>query len=399
LPNSLAPDRQPAPQGLVGRRPDPPAHIDRSQLAERRPRGAQAPPPQRPQPDVPAHHTRLDRGPAIEQRPHGTLRPLSQRLPPDVRAHYTRLNLQVTRDTLLAYNDSQVIGRPAELGSGAFNSVYSVKLRSNKSAPVEGVFKPLRSTESGWVANHTGISRHNPQLAMRNIATVAYAKKLGFDVIGNAKVALLTVPGTGASPQRPQLGLLMDPAPGETAKETAANVLARPDVMREVTKLQLLDHLTAQGDRHYENYFVHVDGNNRAKVTGIDNDQCFGKNALSPEAIRYADTPERKGFRGTRLPPAVDHEMAIAISSIQASDLQEMLGDKLSASEVQAAVQRLAGVKQHIAKLDQQGLVISPDEWSHANVQQALSPNNSYARRDLAGKLKKADAPPAQAGW
>ena len=334
-----------------------------------------------------------------EHQPRFVRSRLLQSLPVGALPHYERLNLAVTPDTRPAYTDANVIRPPTELGSGAFNTVYSVQLRNARGADVEGVFKPLRSKETGWVAIQTGIPHRNPQLAMRNIATAAYAQKLGFDVIANTKIALLTVPRAAAKPPAPRLGLLMEHAPGKTAAETDLTILARPDVAREVTKLQLLDHLTGQGDRHSRNYFVHIGADQRAKVTGIDNDQCFGEKAFSPEAIRYEKTPERKGFRGTRLPPVVDHEMAIAINDLAPSDLRNMLVDKLSTGEINAAIQRLEGVKQHIAKLDMQGLVVSPDEWSHPNVQRALSSDNSYAQREISRGLRRAGNPPAQAPW
>ena len=50
-------------------------------------------------------------------------------------------------------------------------------------------------------------------------------------------------------------------------------------MIRELTKLQLLDQLTGQGDRHRGNYFVDIQGSGNkvtVKVTGIDNDLCFG---------------------------------------------------------------------------------------------------------------------------
>src|SRR4029078_3713084 len=42
-----------------------------------------------------------------------------------------------------------------------------------------------------------------------------------------------------------------------------------PNVRRELIKLQWLDGINAQGDRHGGNYLVHVDENGNAVVTGI----------------------------------------------------------------------------------------------------------------------------------
>jgi hypothetical protein len=175
--------------------------------------------------------------------------------------------------------------------------------------------------------------------------------------------------------------------------------MSKPQVLREVTKLQLLDHLTAQGDRHSSNYFVHVDAKGGIKVTGIDNDQCFGEKATDPESIRFGKGPDRQGFRGSSLPPVVDHEMAIAINSLTTEDLQAMLGDKLSRGEVSAAKMRLEGVQKHIANLESQGFVIAPSEWGDPAVKQRLLPGNSYAQREISYAQRHAVPLAAPAPW
>jgi hypothetical protein len=314
-------------------------------------------------------------------------------LPADVQAHYKRLNLAQTRATRPAFIDDDVIDPPSYLAAGRFNRVFSVKLRGLNGEPLDRVFKPLAAVEKGWVAERTGIDLRNPQTAMRNLATLAYAQRLGFDVIPDMKVGLLTLPGPG-SPQ-PQLGLVMERAPGHSARMTSLPDLRRGDVARETTKLQLLDHLTGQGDRHSENYFIHIDPQSRVKVTGIDNDQCFGHKAHRPDAMRPDFTSfrlDRIGFNGTGLPKFIDTEMAKAVTSVTPEHLHEMLVDKLSAAEVQAAVKRLEGVKAHVAQLSQQGKVLSPQAWEQ-RFSTTVNPSwdDGYAQRDLlaaAGRLR-----------
>jgi hypothetical protein len=233
---------------------------------------------------------------------------------------------------------------------------------------------------------------------MRNIATGTYAKALGFDVIPDTRVALLKTPSDEAGLGSPELGLVMQRATGKTAADSPQSTLARPDVAREVTKLQLLDHLTGQGDRHRNNYFVNVEPNGRAKVTGIDNDQCFGEKLTHPEGIRFTGS-RFCGFRGTLLPPVVDFEMAIAINGLAPADLEAMLGDKLSRGEVRAANERLAGVKRHIVELERRGLVIHPHQWQDPRVQGRLTSDNSYVARDFHAAFGNAHAQQAQAQW
>jgi hypothetical protein len=296
-------------------------------------------------------------------------------LSPDVGRLYRQLNLQVTTQTMPAFTDAALTAEPKKLGSGAFNTVFSVQLRNADGSQLNGVFKPLSNEEGGGVALATGIPRHNPQIAIRNLATLDYSKALGFDVVADTKVALITPPGE----RQPKLGLMMERAQGQTPWDTPPDILNRPEVTRETTKLQLLDHLTGQGDRTTYNYFVKVDPTGKVKITGIDNDQCFGQNLTRPEDIRF--TGEAGVMRGTGLPPVVDREMFNAINNLSTADVRKMLGGKLSDAEVNSALLRLQGVKQHIQKLDHQGLVIAPNQWG--SVMHLLSADNSYAKRDL----------------
>jgi hypothetical protein len=297
---------------------------------------------------------------------------------------YESKNLKVTSDTLPAFTDIQVVEKPTMLGSGVLNNVFAVKLRNPDGNVFDGVFKPLSRTDESWAAEATGIPEDDPQTAMRNIATRSYAEELGFDVIVNTQLALIDTGSCG-----PELGLIMERARGKLAFDTNANVLTRPDVCAEVTKLQLLDHLTAQGDRHSDNYFINIQPNCRAKVMGIDNDQCFGKNVTDPAGIQQVkDDPKRDGFRGTGLPPVVDTEMEHAINRLTERDIRWMLGNKLSEAEIEAAISRHKGVKNHIAQLRSAGWVIEPEQWDQEDVLRRLNAKNSYVGRERVVDLR-----------
>jgi len=292
---------------------------------------------------------------------------------------YQRLNLKLTPDTLPAFTNTQVLEKPARLGSGT-HTVFGVKLQGPDGSVFDGIFKPLRTTERGFTAEMTGIPEKDPQTAMRNIATVSYAKKLGLDVIADTRLAVIE---TSEGIADPDLGLIMERARGKQAAQFDASVFTRADVCAEVTKLQLLDHLTGQGDRHGRNYFINIEPNGRAKVTGIDNDQCFGKDLTDPAGIRQDRCDDRRfGFHGTALPPVVDTEMNRAINALTSRDIRSMLGNKLSEAEINAAIARHQGVKKHIAKLRTRNLIIAPEKWSDRSVQELLTSQNSYVGRE-----------------
>ena len=316
---------------------------------------------------------------------------------------YQKMNLRLTSDTWPAFTDAQVLEKPEPLGSGKFNTVFSVKLAEADGRPFEGVFKPLNTSETGWVAGVSGIPRDDPQIAMRNMATVAYAKKLGLDVIADTRMAMIAVEGDRLEPQ---LGMVMERAQGTPAARVDSATLSRADVAAEVTKLQLLDHLTGQGDRHANNYFIDIGRDGRPKVTGIDNDQCFGSEMHDPAGIQQIpDDKWQRGFRGTGLPPVVDTEMERSINALTKQDITQMLGDKLSEDEIEAALDRHEGVKQHIAQLRADGMIIEPTQWGDMDVQFLLTPENSYVGRDrdraqrIEAKRAEQEAAAANDNW
>ena len=300
---------------------------------------------------------------------------------------FPKHKLRLTPDTSPAFTDAQVLQAPTAMGTGVFNDVYAVQLAQADGTVLDGVFKPLASTTNGWVAVTSGIAPDDPQFAMRNLATVAYADKLGFDVIVNTKVAMLD---TGGGPFDPELGLVMERAHGQPASEVHSDILGRPDVMAEMVKLQLLDHLTGQGDRHPRNYFVSIEPGDRARVTGIDNDQCFGKLLTGADDIQHnIYDPSEDKFRGTGLPPVIDTDMEQAINALTERDIRWMLGNKLSDEEITAAVSRLGDLKAHISQLGYAGDIIDPKDWDLPEVKFRLDRGNSYVGRELGAALDR----------
>jgi hypothetical protein len=302
---------------------------------------------------------------------------------------YKEQNLRLTTDTQHAYTDNQLLETPTKLGTGNANLVFEVKLQEPDGGTFNGIFKPLVKKQRGYAAALTGIPRNDPQTAMRNLGTLAYAKKLGMDVIVDTRIAIIDPEGDGLSPA---LGMVMKRAQGRPGHAMDVATLRRADVTMELTKLQLLDHLTGQGDRSPTNYFIDI-GPDGAKVTGIDNDQCFGKDLHDPAGIQQIpDDNLRRNFRGTGLPPVVDTNMALSISVLTERDIRLMLGDKLGEAEIQAALSRHDGLKKHIVELESLGNVIDPVRWGDYDIQGMLKGDNSYVGRDRDYAQAKQDA-------
>jgi hypothetical protein len=304
-------------------------------------------------------------------------------LGPEGGAEYRRLGIPITHQTIVTqHTDEQRLGHMSRLGAGAFNEVFMARYIGSDGV-VKGVFKPLNNTEDGWVAHMIGIDLTHPQIANRNLATQDVARALGFDVVVDCRIGARQDPET----QELQLGLVMGRAPGNTACDTPRDHYANPEVRREITKLQLLDHLVGQGDRHGNNYFIDVQkdekGQTKVKVSGIDNDQCFGKNTLHGNDICHGTGRRRDGFRGTLMPGLIDTDMAAALRSITRQRLSALLNDKLSPAEVDAAHRRLQSLHNHVDQLERRGRVITPSEWNKQSVRRSLlNSSNSYFARD-----------------
>ena len=305
---------------------------------------------------------------------------------------YIDYYLPVATDTMIRYTDRNVTQPLHELSHGRFNTVYEVEHDDGE----RRIFKPLpppdltrkNKVERGWVASRTGIDPYDPQTAVRNLSTCRLAEELGFDVVVRTELGLHTLPeGT-----RPVLGLVMEVAPGQAARDVPPeiDVFTQPDTRREITKLQLLDCLTAQGDRHGRNYFIGVRPGSGVRVGGIDNDQCLGSRVRHPDVIRRGlhGDPGR-GYRGCGLPPVIDTDMARALEDLTPDRVGQLLDDKLHPDEVDATVERLSVIKDHIEHLRQEGRIINPDAWGSAIVEQLTDYTNSYFQRERKLALEK----------
>jgi hypothetical protein len=356
----------------------------------------------------------------------------------EVGAMYKDMRVAITHQTIVkGLVEDQVQGDVTQLGKGGCNTVF----RANFATPdgvLNGAFKPLQKEETGWVAYKTGVDQRDPQIVMRNLATGDVARQLGFDVVVKTQLGLCRPPipeGQPATAARPlQLGMVMALAQGDSGWDTKSNTFLEPGVQRELTKLQLLDHLVGQGDRHGGNYFIHKDDNGQFVVTGIDNDQCFGALLTDPNGIRNrtgdagfvnssgmqdsagVDRPRfnkkeegadgvvvrtqgwnSDGFRGTNMPLVIDTEMAAALRNLTPQTLDKLLGarvgkgegdtlaGKLTPAEVTATQTRLTAMLAHVDQLEANGRVIDPSRWGTEEINEIVLRDSahSYAGRDF----------------
>ena len=305
-----------------------------------------------------------------------------------VRKIYVPHQIPITKDTLIRFTNHSVTQAPKALDKGAFNTVYTVGYNDGKIR----VFKPLAPPDPsgqqpvGWTAHQIGIDPHDQRIAERNIATCLLAEALEFDVVAKTQLGLHTLQGA-APGAPPQLGLVMELAPGRAALDYENDdnaVFELPEVRRDLTKLQLLDCLTAQGDRHAGNYFIDVRPDGGVRVTGIDNDQCLGPKVHNPDQIRRGPRNGPSwGYRSCGLPPVVDTDMVGALLAMSSVKIRSLLRDILPPAEVEATVQRLNAIQDHFVDL-QLNRIIQPDGWAGARVDAHTTFANSYFARESA---------------
>lgn len=215
-----------------------------------------------------------------------------------------------------------------------------------------------------------------PRYELRNIATRRVARELQFDVVADCRIGVQT----SDKGDETKLVLVMEKASGEPCTEVDPNAFASGKVQRELTKLQLLDALIGHGGRHGGTIYVDVDPDTREiTVRGTDNDQCLGKipthpNDLADHGNTFKDS--------VVLPPVIDTDMAKAFDHMDADLLEGLIGDMVTAQELNAAKNRLAAIKDHIRQLQEDGKIIDPSKWGETIIEQ-VSPSNSYFAREL----------------
>jgi hypothetical protein len=214
-----------------------------------------------------------------------------------------------------------------------------------------------------------GIDKNAPRFGNRNIATKAMS-----DVLGGS-----TIPDSCFTVHNGQVGLLMQMAPGQEMKDfkkTGFDPSPPPDDLvaslhSQLNELEWTDMLTGQGDRHDGNYMIDTKGGG-VKISGIDNDFCFGKNQTSYD--KYGSNPAEEGRGGRRGPfwgynssekPALIDAKAFArLDGTEFDrDVRPRLAGLLSDEEIDASAQRFAEMQQHARSLSPDYVVADWKTW------------------------------------
>ncbi len=160
-----------------------------------------------------------------------------------------------------------------------------------------------------------------------------------------------------------------------------------PVLQRALNKLQLLDALCGQVDRHAANLYVLRDVQGLVTgVEGIDNDMAFGSKMRGDDkALRVPGgqgvgndlVGEQRAWRG--LPPIADRAVANAIATITEADIHTAIDGLISPAEVDATIGRLTKTKAFLAMLPGNALIDSNDwDTRKAELSNRQQASNSY---------------------
>jgi hypothetical protein len=203
-----------------------------------------------------------------------------------------------------ANEDANIVSE-RRLGAGMAGEVYELRRSDGTSVVFKG------ETESRTGLNKIAAGGGNSydmdqQIVNLNIATKKAATALGMGGM---------IVNYSAGTHNGVFGFFMEKAKGLTAREFAAGKSSsapdagmsvkdikrlppaqlqkvKADLMREFNRLQWLDLVTGQNDRHWENYFVHVNRDTlEVTLKGIDNDAGYSQSRTG--AVKYSFDKDR----------------------------------------------------------------------------------------------------------
>lgn len=324
-------------------------------------------------------------------------------------------------------HDGALVGTPVELGSGACNTVLLCTYRDARGERIERVFKGEVPARRGLGRLRLGKLGYDPlaRVAQINVATMRAAQAIGCgDVVTQATV------GVHAG----RFGLFMAAAPGKTAAQfddfeddeftapvatfngvdmtpsqlldhlqsTGRMATARANLQRELNRLEWVDILCGQGDRHQSNYLVHINpASGAVRVTGIDNDAAFGhlmvgaaKVDVSSDAyaavhdlaekVTVDGAPRRIvdmaglndndkarmrdvfGFNQMFVPALIDRPTYDTLMRVQEDEYAAALSRHLDSRAVEAAVSRLRDAQNLAERLRDAGRVVT--DWEQDRI-------------------------------
>jgi hypothetical protein len=248
-------------------------------------------------------------------------------------------------------------------------STASLQAGDNSAAMVEGTAKGMKGSAADneyWIAGQDLRLKGTDNLANREVAMSYLDRLLGAGMIVRTEKALEK---DGVNTRS---GVVMQNAGGQTGGEFVGekgkDATKNNAFMQGMSKLQLLDVLALQIDRHQGNYKVITDDSGTVKgVMGFDHDMSFGRR----DGWVQGSTKEIPG-----LAKYVDRQLAQAIVDLDPGVLKMVMSTLLEPDVVEALLARLAKLKAFLQENMDKWL--NPTEWETAMNNPDFKDDKSY---------------------
>lgn len=221
----------------------------------------------------------------------------------------------------------------------------------------------------------TGIRQHDPNYGARSVAMYRLDGLLSAGVTARAEFAIHT-----DKSGKNVMGTLLETAQGRKTENIRFGItrehadmlgddsvaLDDPVLQRALNKLQILDAIAGQLDRHQGNYRIRTNGKGKVQgVTGIDLDMAFGRDMDTPGFKSAFLSDNYKG-----LPPSIDKEMGETILRLTDKDIADTLAGILPPAEVNATVSRFIAVQKAVKAAQDNGELV--DQWDSKTAQKRI---------------------------
>ena len=291
---------------------------------------------------------------------------------------FKRVGLNLGGNVQPGAGNSKTAVSAEPFGSGACNTVHQVRFADGSA----GIFKFSTVDENpdnrAIVADLSMIPEEQPRYGARNVASCRLDKLLGTGVLADSEFFV----------HEGQLGVLMEKVEGTTLSELGMEPLHRMthQLYKDLTALQVLDAVTGQHDRHFDNAIARADpAGNYLSLKGIDNDNAFGASPSYNDLRDFADIPRMAirqamvnagRYQGASynvgLPPVIDAGLA---DKILADDFMPNAADSvtglLSAGEMEMMADRLVQLREHVQQLKDKGRTVA--DWESGETDNGAS--------------------------
>lgn len=224
--------------------------------------------------------------------------------------------------------------------------------------------------------NNTGVKKGRIQtfLAVRALAAAELAEMLGLGrLIPATAYVKLTLNG------EEKYGVIQEEAAGENAAGIPygeRRVRTTPQLLRELTDLNVLDALTRDSDHRADNYMTVSDG--ERKYTGVCSFDNDGGNAFFPSAslrIRHCTgCSDIVGRDGKINRPHLSRELSAAVLGLKFRDIKK-LERYLTFSQIFCLWQRVSKLKRAIRRTvgTYPHFLLDSEEWSEEHIDEELT--------------------------